>query len=74
MKRKRYRGKGWRARQAEVNEKARRKALKKALGIRYDEILGHIVGRRRWLGMRDYAPEENGPVRVRKPPGATESP
>lgn len=26
----------------------------------------HIVGRRTWKGMRDSAPEENGPVRVRK--------
>ena len=39
---------------------------KKALGIRPDDILPHIVGRRRWHGMRDYAPQENGPVRIRK--------
>lgn len=68
MKRKRYRGKDWRARQAELQEQRRRKALKKALGIRHDEILSHIVGRRVWAGFRDSAPEENGPVRVWRPP------
>lgn len=66
MKRKRYRGKGWRARHAELQGQRRKKALKKALGIPKSDILPHVVGRGRWLGMRDYAPEENGPVRVRK--------
>ena len=47
-------------------KKQRETKLKKALGIPGTEILPHMVGRGRWQGMRDYAPEENGPVRVRK--------
>ena len=47
-------------------EENRREAAKKALGISKEEILPHIIGRGRWRGMRDYAPEENGPVIVRK--------
>ena len=59
------RGKGQGLKKAKRARK-RAAATKKALGIRQDEIVPHIVGRGRWLGMRDYAPQENGPVIVRK--------
>lgn len=59
-------------RQAKATKRARRSRrqreqnLKKALGIPTSEILPHLVGRRPWRGFRDSAPEENGPVRVKK--------
>ena len=62
MKRGKYRGKGWRERQQRLKEKRARQTL----GIHKNEILPHMVGRGHWRGMRDHAPEENGPVRVRK--------
>lgn len=55
-----------RVRQAGKRAALREKNFKKALGIPKHDILPHVVGRGPWRGMRDYAPEENGPVRVRK--------
>jgi len=57
--------KGWRRTKRE-RKGDRELSMKKALGIPKHEVLPHLVGRRAWRGMRDYAPHENGPVRVRK--------
>lgn len=57
---------GRKAKRARRGAKQRTKNLKRALGIPKHEILPHVVGRRDWRGMRDHAPELNGPVRVRK--------
>lgn len=67
MAKRKYRGKRWAARAGAIKQKREAK-LKKALGIHQSELVPHLVGRRRWAGMRDYAPELNGPVRVRKVP------
>ena len=45
---------------------AKGRAIKAAMGIPQRGIMPSFVGRGRWLGMRDYAPELNGPVKVRK--------
>ena len=55
-----------RVRLARKAARKREANFKKALGIHSTDIVPHVVGRRDWLGMRDHAPEENGPVRVRK--------
>jgi len=49
----------------------RRKALrethfKEALSLAKSDILPHVIGRREWRGMRDNAPEENGPVKIKR--------
>lgn len=42
------------------------KAMLRKTGLHHGDVLPHFVGRGRWRGMRDNAPEENGPVKVRK--------
>ena len=60
-------GRGKQAGQRKAKRARKREAAqKKALGIPRDEIVPHIIGRGRWMGMRDHAPELNGPVKVRK--------
>ncbi len=55
-----------RVRLARKAAKRREANFKKALGIQATDIVPHVVGRRPWLGFRDHAPEENGPLRVRR--------
>lgn len=57
--------KGKRARRGAL-EAANDRALRRNMGIHPTDVMPHIVGRREWRGMRDYAPQENGPVMVRK--------
>ena len=52
-------------RRARQRKAADERAMRKNMGIHPTDVLPHLIGRRRWAGMRDYAPEENGPVRVR---------
>ena len=55
-----------RVREARKRQELRETHFKEALGLSRSDILPHIVGRREWRGLRDNAPEENGPVKVRK--------
>ena len=67
----RGKGRGWgrrpkRVRKAEHVTELVKMRIKRAHGFAPTDPMPHVVGRGRWVGMRDSAPELNGPVRVRK--------